>query len=935
LEKNRFYLPEQLYPQHGMASFEGNVRANQNIMASESFQKRLNALKRRLPEAMTRDRYRIQRGLSDLRRQQRTGHPRGYAAKLGRLEQQLRASIERRQWRAAHRPDPRLNTALPIARKADRIVDTIASNRVVVISGETGSGKTTQIPQLCLRAGRGIDGMIGCTQPRRIAAITVAQRIAEEIGEPVGGSVGYKIRFTDRTIDDGFIKIMTDGILLSEAQTDRYLNAYDTIIVDEAHERSINIDFVLGVLRTLVDKRRDLRVIITSATIDTAKFAKAFDDAPIIEVSGRLYPVKVRYPGDPGAVASIDEDTYVESAVATVNRLMNDRRRGDVLVFMPTEQDIRECCAALAGIADRGTKILPLYARLSGSDQQRVFTAGPGRKIIVATNVAETSITIPGITYVVDTGLARIPRYNPRTRTTALPVVPVSRSSADQRKGRCGRVSNGICIRLYPEKDYLARPLHTPPEILRANLADVILRMIALKLGDINKFPFIDGPAPQSIRDGFDLLRELGAIRETRSKAGKRRTVLTEEGRVMARMPLDPRLAKMLIQARREHCLDAVAVIVAALSIQDPRERPVDQSKAADAAHGRFHHPASDFLTLLNIWQAYRQQHRSQKSWGPTKRFCRKHFLSFRRMREWQDVLRQIAAVLREQGMLKGTLKDDIHVSPDLGPAHSDYRAIHQSILSGFLSSTARRKNNTIYAVAKGREAMIFPGSGLFKHPPEWMVAAEVVETSRLFARTVAKIDNTWLEALGGDLCRYSYRDPHWERKRDEVIALEQVSLFGLIVIEGRPVSYGRIDAQEASDIFIRKALVEGDMRQPLPFMVHNQQLIEELRSVEDKVRRRDVMVSEEDLFLFYRERLPASVFDTRSLKQWLRARGRSASIQMGEADLLRNLPEDGEMAMFPDTLTIGEKDYSCDYRYDPGTPEDGVTVRIPDTDTP
>jgi len=904
-------------------------------MTRNNFQKRVKDLKHRLPEAMPRDRYRIRRGLSELRRLGSSKPRQSVSDRLDRLDRQLTASIERRQWRRAHLPDPRLNLALPIAQKADLIIETIASSRVVVIAGETGSGKTTQIPKLCLLAGRGIDGMIGCTQPRRIAAVTVAQRIAEEIGEPVGGAVGYKIRFTDRSRDDGFIKIMTDGILLSEAQTDRYLNAYDTIIVDEAHERSINIDFVLGVLRTLIDKRRDLKVIITSATIDTAKFAKAFNDAPIIEVSGRLYPVTVRYPGDPGTDVSDDDDTYVESAVAMVNRLLQDHPRGDILVFMPTEQDIRECCAALAGNVGRDTKVLPLYARLSGSDQQRVFASGPGRKIIVATNVAETSITIPGITYVVDTGLARVPSYNPRTRTTALPVVPISRSSADQRKGRCGRVSNGICLRLYPEKDYLARPLHTSPEILRANLADVILRMIALKLGDIENFPFIDGPAPQSIRDGFDLLRELGAIRETRSSAGKRRTILTGEGRVMARMPLDPRLARMLIQAHREQCLHAVAVIVAALSIQDPRERPADQSKAADSAHGRFHHPASDFLTLLNIWHAYRQQVGTQKSWNTTKRFCREHYLSFRRMREWQDVLRQIAAVLREQGLLKGALKDDIQVSPERGPAHSDYRAIHKSILSGFLSSTARRKNKTLYTVAKGREAMIFPGSGLFKHLPEWMVAAEVVETSRLFARTVAKIDSDWLEDLGRDLCRYSHRDPHWERKRGEVIALEQVTLFGLIVVEGRPVSYGPIAPRDASDMFIRKALVEGDMRQPFPFMVHNQQLIEEFRSLEDKVRRRDVMVSEEDLFLFYRERLPSSVFDTRSLKQWLRTRGRNGLLCMGESDLLRNLPEENEMAMFPDTLKIGEKKYACHYRYDPGTPEDGVTIRVPDTDTP
>jgi len=902
-------------------------------MTSKSFQNQIADLQRRLPKAMPRDRFRIHRALLELRHHPKTRPGQKHRRRLDRLDRELKQSIEQRQWRQAHRPQPDLNKALPIAQKADVILDAIASNRVVVISGETGSGKTTQIPKLCLKAGRGIDGIIGCTQPRRIAAVTVAQRIAEEMGESVGGAVGYKIRFTDRSHDDGFIKIMTDGILLSEAQTDRFLNAYDTIIVDEAHERSINIDFVLGVLRTLIDKRRDLKVIITSATIDTAKFAKSFDDAPIIEVSGRRYPVDVRYPGDSGTVAPNDDDTYVETAVATVSRILRDRGRGDILVFMPTEQDIRECCKALGGMADRQITILPLYARLSGSDQKRVFATGSGRKIIVATNVAETSITIPGITYVVDTGLARIPRYNPRTRTTALPVVPISRSSADQRMGRCGRVANGICIRLYPEKDYLARPLHTPPEILRANLADVILRMIALKLGDIEHFPFVDGPAPQAIRDGFDLLYELGAIREKAGRAGKRRWILTGEGRVMARMPLDPRLAKILLQARREQCLDAVAVIVAALSIQDLRERPADQSPAADNAQSRFHHPSSDFLTLLNIWNAFRESVRTQKTWRTAKRFCREHFLSFRRMREWQDVLRQIAAVLREQGMLKGALKNDLHLSSDAGPSHPVYRAIHKSILGGFLSSIAKKKSNALYTAAKGREAMIFPGSGLFKHPPEWIMAAELVETTRLFARSVAKIDSEWLEALAGDLCRYSYRDPHWRRRRGEVIVREQVSLFGLIIVDGRPVPYGPIDSQRASDIFIRKALVEEDMRRPLPFMAHNRRIIDELRSVEDKVRRRDVMVGDEELFQFYRDRLPSHIFSIQGLKQWLGIRGHEASLRMTEADLLRNRPEDEELALFPDMVTLGDRVYSCHYRYDPGTSHDGVTVQIPDKD--
>ena len=580
--------------------------------------------------------------------------------------------------------------ALPITAKKDEIVAAIRRHPVVIVSGDTGSGKSTQIPKFCLAASRGIDGLIGHTQPRRIAAQAVARRIAEEMGQAIGQAVGYKIRFQDATPPEAYVKVMTDGILLAEAAGDRMLSAYDTIIVDEAHERSLNIDFILGYLRTLIRRRRDLRVVITSATIDTAKFSKAFDGAPVIEVSGRMYPVDVRYE-PPAENGDESEFTPVELAAGAVRRILQERRSGDLLVFMPTEQDIREACELIAGFSPAGTLVLPLFARLSAAEQGRVFQPAAGRKIVVATNVAETSLTIPGITFVVDTGLARIPRYSPRTRTTAMPIAPVSRSSADQRKGRCGRVANGVCIRLYSEEDYLDRPEYTPPEILRANLAEVILRMLALDLGEVVEFPFIDPPDSKSVADGLRLLFELGAVKEggrgraevgrrkaeggeeraevgsekeegglaapkPQAKAGGRKAeggnkvALTDIGRVMAKIPLDPRLSRMLIAARAEGCLEEIAVIAAALSIQDPRERPAEKTAEADRAHAAFNQPHSDFLTLLAIWSRFQQARGELKSAGQLKRFCRQHFLSFRRMREWEDVFRQIMESVREGG---------------------------------------------------------------------------------------------------------------------------------------------------------------------------------------------------------------------------------------------------------------------------------------------
>ncbi len=956
--------------------------------------------------------------------------------RINRLENRLQASVQKRKRRRENLPKLRFNDELPIFAKKDEIIQAIDRHRVIVVSGETGSGKTTQLPKFCLAAGQGIDGLIGCTQPRRIAATSVARRIAEELGQELGNAVGYKIRFRDRTAGDAYIKMMTDGILLAETQSDRFLSAYDTIIVDEAHERSLNIDFILGILRTLIRKRDDLKLIITSATIDTEKFSRAFDDAPVIEVSGRMYPVDIQYPA-PEADPSTQENelTHVETAVRAIKRVLHQSRTGDILVFMPTEQDIRETCELVEAENPQGTRVMPLFARLTATEQSRVFARRPGRKIIVATNVAETSITIPGIKYVIDSGLARISRYSPRTRTTSLPVMPVSKSSCDQRKGRCGRIQNGVCIRLYPEDDYETRPQFTPPEILRANLADVILRMISLKLGDVSKFPFIDRPDLKSIKDGFDLLFELGALEQRAKSRGQRaedrvlnsevgmrppahrdlrlrpggnaeskkenggqssedrgrktaargqkteiglggklqgRIKLTGKGRLMARIPLDPRLSRMLIEAGKEGCIGEMTIIVAALSIQDPRERPVEKAREADRGHAAFHDAQSDFVTLLNIWHRYHSHRQKVKSNNQMKRFCREHFLSFMRMREWRDIHHQISDILKEHGMGKlecgrqngewgrgnweGGMRPPAHreiglrprgnaevrgrkaeteLGTDLNSAfripNSTFEAIHKSVLSGFLSNIAQKKDNNIYHATKGREVMIFPGSGLFNKAKNWIVAEEMMETSRLFARTVANIDSEWLEDLGGDLCRRTYLDPHWERNRGEVVASEQVSLFGLIIVPARKVSYGKVNPAEAASIFIQSALVNGDVKKPFGFMKYNLQLIDEIKGIENRFRRRDLLVDEQKMFEFYQEKLPG-IFDLRSLAKYLRRKDNDQFLRMKKETLLQYPPDNAEMGQYPTRLDIEQHAFECSYCFDPGKDDDGVTVKVPTT---
>ena len=921
-----------------------------------------------IPKAMCRDRYML---LRSLRRSQNSGRGQGshvsgktgpdkqgannHGSNQDRVKKILaaaQASAETRQQRMNHLPQNiRFDSNLPINAAKQKIIKAIQENPVVIISGATGSGKTTQIPKFCLEAGRGVSGMIGCTQPRRIAAMTVARRIAFEFNESLGQSVGYKIRFDDHTPDNAYIKLMTDGILLAETQQDRFLNQYDTLIVDEAHERSLNIDFVLGILRGLVKKRRDLKLIITSATIDTEKFSRAFDNAPVIEVSGRMYPVELIYapidddhdgdgPGTP------DDQGYVEAAAGHTADLLMRTRTGDILIFMPTEQDIGETMEILKGKNLAGVTILPLFARLSAGEQARVFAPGPGRKVVVATNVAETSLTIPGIKYVVDTGLARIPSYSPRTRTTALPVSPVSQSSANQRMGRCGRVENGVCIRLFDEDDFNGRPFFTTPEILRSNLAEVILRMIALGLEDVSTFPFIDPPAAKSIKDGFDTLLELDAIavnkggKTSTGKKGKGRQYrLTPSGRLMARLPMDPKLSRILLKAGETGVLKEAMVITTALTVSDIRQRPADKVQAADQKHAQFKDPASDFITLLNLWNACKDAGKQLRSRSALRRWCIENFLSFKRLREWQDIHGQITRMIKEHGIEQTGASVAAGQTCDAKTDQSEhggplYAAIHKALLHGYLAGIAQKKEKNLFTAAKGRQAMIFPGSGLFNKAGSWIVAAEYVKTSQLFARCVGNIDPAWIEEVGQGLCTRTYSDPHWEKKRGEVVASEQVSLFGLILAGGRSVAYGKINPDEAGELFIRHALVQGEIFQQFGFMTHNAELIEEIATLEDKTRQRDILASEDEIYLFYQSRLPKPFYNIRTFAKFIKDNKDDAFLRMTRQDLQKSDVDEGLLAQFPDTFATDQGEFALDYEFNPGAATDGVTLKVPSQDT-
>ncbi|MBK9989454.1 MAG: ATP-dependent RNA helicase HrpA, partial [Verrucomicrobia bacterium] len=770
---------------------------------------------------------------------------------------------------------------LPISSRAEEIVAAIQANAVVILAGETGSGKTTQIPKMCLAAGRGVRGKIACTQPRRVAALSISRRVAEELGVGWGREVGCKIRFNDQTSDATVIKFLTDGMLLAEVQGDPMLRDYDTIIIDEAHERSLNIDFLLGHLRLLRHKRPELKIIITSATIDTEAFSKAFDDAPIVQVSGRMFPVEVIYaPLDEfGSDAAADDDVsakaealhYVDGAVEAVERIVRESDNGDILVFMPSERDIRETCDLLDGRRLRNCELVPLFGRLSNAEQQRVFTSTQRRKIVVATNIAETSLTIPGIRFVIDTGLVRVSRYVSQSRTRRLPIEEIAQSSADQRKGRSGRVSEGVCIRLYSEKDFNERPRFAQPEIQRANLADVILRMKAFGLGDIERFPFINMPATKAIRSGYALLEELGAIESQRSDPRSQKpdesvqkadegsalvsgfrllaTALTPLGRELARLPVDPTVGRMILQARSEKCLREILVIAAGLSIQDPRERPLDAREKADAAHRRFAHPDSDFLALLNIWDAYHDQFETM-SQAKLRRFCRDHFLSYTRMREWRDIHSQLLDVLEERKDFRLTsafygLKPE-QITPDKEAFGTPaYRAIHRSILAGLLGNIATRDDeNGGYKATHDRRVTLFPGSVLFakdepkrkpwsadagqrpaqkkdSKSPRWIMAAEIMETTRLFARTCARLDPLWTLDLAEHLVKVSHSEPFWNVDGGRVMVKQKTRLYGL-ELETRAVSFGKIDPVQATEIFIREALVNDTVTWPFDFLAHN-----------------------------------------------------------------------------------------------------------------
>ena len=872
-------------------------------------------------------------------------------------------------------PNIKFPEDLPISQNREIIRKTIQENQVVVIAGETGSGKTTQLPKLCLDAGLGVRGKIACTQPRRIAALTVSQRVAEELKVDWGREVGAQIRFTDKTSKDTRIKFLTDGMLLSEVHGDRLLLEYDTIIIDEAHERSLNIDFLLGYLNQLRKERSDLKIIITSATIDTKSFSKAFDDAPIIEVSGRMFPVDLEYlpleellPGGEGS--------YIDGVVAAVEGLVKDYSRGDILVFFPAEKDIREARDALAGRGWKRVEVLCLFGRMSSGDQQKVFGSSPGRKVILATNIAETSLTIPGIRFVVDTGYARLSRYNSATRTQRLPIEPVSQSSANQRKGRCGRVENGICIRLYSEDDFLKRPEYTQPEILRSNLAAVILRMLVFDLGDIETFPFIDPPSPRAIQSGYQLLVELGALERgegrgargegrgtrgegkgTRGEAvrqaqargrearveGNSGYVLTSLGKQLAHLPVDPTVGRMILEAKKERALEEVLIIAAGLSIQDPRERPEEKREEADAMHKKFRDESSDFITLYNIWAAYHDE-TEKLTQNQLRKFCKSHYLSYLRMREWRDVHQQLVSVMKELGEYRKS------------SANVDYVSIHKSIVAGLLSNVCLKDMGNHYRAARNRKAMIFPGSALFDKKasrelrkknegvpirqaqgrqtdaiegktPEWIVASEIVETGQVYARTVAGIDPDWLTELGAHLIQYRHSDPVWDVKGERVVAKQRSILLGLEV-EVKRVGYVKINPEEATEIFIREGLLGETMRTQLKFRDYNRKVLESVEQIQARMRKSGIFGLEETLYQFYSRRIQ-HVGSVQDLQGWLKTH-EEAELYISEEQLIgtQGLEEDSDQ--FPRLIQTSDGERSLKYTYKPGEEEDGATLQIP-----
>ncbi|MGA5559377.1 ATP-dependent RNA helicase HrpA [Streptomyces lavendulocolor] len=868
-----------------------------------------------LAEVSLRDAHRLGRRLEGARRIRK---PEARQAVLDEIAAEAGKAAARTAERAARVPEVTYPEQLPVSQKKDDILEAIRDHQVVIVAGETGSGKTTQIPKICLELGRGVRGMIGHTQPRRIAARTVAERVADELKTPLGEAVGWKVRFTDQVGGDTFVKLMTDGILLAEIQTDRELRAYDTIIIDEAHERSLNIDFLLGYLAQLLPKRPDLKVVITSATIDPERFSRHFGDAPIVEVSGRTYPVEVRYRPLLEEDSEESDRDQITAICDAVDELQAEGP-GDILVFLSGEREIRDTADALVKKKLRNTEVLPLYARLSHAEQHRVFQAHAGRRIVLATNVAETSLTVPGIKYVIDPGTARISRYSHRTKVQRLPIERISQASANQRKGRCGRTSDGICVRLYDEEDFLARPEFTDAEILRTNLASVILQMTAAGLGDIEKFPFIDPPDHRNIRDGVQLLQELGAIDPAQKDPKKR---LTQAGRKLAQLPVDPRLARMVLEADKNGCVREVMVIAAALSIQDPRERPAEKQAQADQQHARFKDETSDFLAFLNLWRYVREQQKALSS-SAFRRMCKSEYLNYLRIREWQDIYTQLRTVAKQMG---------IHLNEEDAPEDR----VHVSLLAGLLSHIGMKdvkdgaKNE--YLGARSAKFAVFPGSALFKKPPRFIMSAELVETSRLWARVNAKIEPEWIEPLAGHLLKRTYSEPHWEKDQAAVMAYEKVTLYGVPIVAQRKVNYGRIDPEVSRELFIRNALVEGDWRTHHKFFADNRKLLTEVEELEHRARRRDILVDDETLFDFYDRRVPEHVVSGAHFDSWWKHKHREEPDLLDfEREMLINEKAGAvTKADYPDSWRQGALKFRVTYQFEPGADADGVTVHVP-----
>ncbi|HDZ9143658.1 TPA: ATP-dependent RNA helicase HrpA [Vibrio cholerae] len=870
------------------------------------------SLKKALGECLIKDRFRFSKridGASKIKNESARN------AVFDEIALDIAQSMMVVEQRKQQMPKIEYPALLPVSQKRDDIAQAIAHHQVVIVAGETGSGKTTQLPKICAELGRGKYGLIGHTQPRRLAARSVANRIAEEMETELGGFVGYKVRFTDQISDQTQIKLMTDGILLAEIQNDRFLNQYDTIIIDEAHERSLNIDFILGYLKQLLPRRPDLKVIITSATIDPERFSKHFSNAPIIEVSGRTYPVEVRYRPLAGDDDSESDRDQLEGIFQAVDELC-DEGLGDILIFMNGEREIRDTADALSKRNLRDTEIVPLYARLSAGEQNKIFQPHAGRRIVLATNVAETSLTVPGIKYVIDPGTARISRYSYRTKVQRLPIEPISQASANQRKGRCGRTEEGICIRLYSEEDFLSRPEFTDPEILRTNLASVILQMTALGLGDIEAFPFVEAPDKRNIQDGVRLLEELGAINDQIKDPKKR---LTESGKQLARLPIDPRLARMVLEASKFGCLKEVMIIASALSIQDPRERPSDKQQSADDKHRRFNHEDSDFLTLVNLWHYIGQQQKALTS-NQFRRQCKLDYLNYLRVREWQDVYTQLHQSTREMGF-------------KLNDEPGSYHAVHSAILVGLLSHIGMKdQEKNEYHGARNARFNIFPASGLFKKQPKWVMSAELVETSKLWARVVAKIEPDWIEPLAKHLIKRSYSEPHWSKKNAAVMAYEKVMLYGIPIVPKRLVNYGTIDPVLSREIFIRSALVEGDWETKHAFFKQNRALLAEVEELEHKSRRRDILVDDEELFQFYDQRVGTEVVSGRHFDAWWKTASRKTPdllsfekemLFKGDASHITDLD-------YPNFWHQGNLKLKLSYQFEPGENSDGVTVHIP-----